>query len=49
MHVFSLTVLCVAQAAVDAYRIQNQFLNKEILELTQLRSDDEAREKQLFM
>ena len=48
-HQTSYFCIRLVQAALDAYKIQNQFLNKEILELTQLRADDEAREKQLFM
>ena len=38
---------CSAQDAVAAYEIQNSFLNKEILELTNLRADDEVREKEI--
>jgi len=34
---------------VDAYVNQNKFLNKEIIELSSLRSDDEQREKSIYM
>ncbi len=37
------------QDALTAYEMQNKFLNKEVLELNQLRQQAADREQKLFM
>ena len=37
------------QDTVTAYEMQNKFLNKEVLELNQLRQQAAEREQKLFM
>ena len=37
------------QDTVSAYEMQNKFLNKEVLELNQLRTQANDREQKLFM
>ena len=37
------------QDTVAAYEMQNRFLNKEVLELNQLRTQANDREQKLFM
>ena len=45
----SFKAITFLQDMVEGYRVQNQFLNKEVMEINQLRADDALREKSVFM
>ena len=50
MHIIAINnLLFFTQDMVTAYEMQNKFLNKEVLELNQLRQQAIDREQKLFM